>query len=567
MPRGRLATKKPTLAQDVAKLTKIFDRLVEALGTGAFFPSSQPPPLGVHEHPSREGSVAARNDDFLLQTKSTKTFTSIGSRVHIPGVASFKSKIPRGRPAMKKPTLAQDVTTLADRLGREIGNSAEEIGAVVFTPQLTPHCVTDIDNTQLGHPYSRLPRHPYATTWQDDKYNLDFEEEQRPQPRRNGEGTNIKAIAEQTHNVHLKVPKFDGKFDADTFIKWLDKNSVQQARHTLGYRPITEWWKMRRELKERFIPMNYKEVAFGKLQSLKMGLSSLDDYTDQFYLLEARARLHETESGNCYGCGKPGHQKRDCPAFAKVGLVVDGMRESVIATIQRVLQDEDEDEDEEETETHTTFVHAAKLPNLFLLPNLQTCQTPIHPITPSTLLASICWSVSDPTSSVCIYTEVSGNKDGSEHQTSEFFDTRGDGRDSEASFVNFSRPLKESEKAEKILKNNFLTVLFPIDRFGEMGPSSRTFFADNGFTCLHVLDIVYTFYQENMSAGEVDAGIHTDSRYADRLRTLYTSKESVENGYVQFKRIDFLGSRRSFEMLKRVSGDNNSNVYELLIRA
>ncbi|KAF6164765.1 hypothetical protein GIB67_041017 [Kingdonia uniflora] len=52
---------------------------------------------------------------------------------------------------------------------------------------------------------------------------------------------------------------------------------------------------MRRELKERFIPINYGEVAFGKLQTLKMGLSSLDDYTDQYYLLEARARLHETE--------------------------------------------------------------------------------------------------------------------------------------------------------------------------------------------------------------------------------------------------------------------------------
>ncbi|KAF6173412.1 hypothetical protein GIB67_027107 [Kingdonia uniflora] len=149
----------------------------------------------------------------------------------------------------------------------------------------------------------------------------------------------------------------------------------------------TEWWKMRRELKERFIPMNYNEVAFGKLQSLKMGLSSLDDYTDQFHLLKAHARLHETEAlsnsrligtslaselyaqyrstlsaataprtfvlGNCYGCGKPGHKKRDCPVFAKkVGLVVNGMCESVIATVQRALQEEDE----EEIEMHTTFV-------------------------------------------------------------------------------------------------------------------------------------------------------------------------------------------------------------------
>ena len=70
-----------------------------------------------------------------------------------------------------------------------------------------------------------------------------------------------------------------------------------------------------------------------------------------------------------------------------------------------------------------------------------------------------------------------------------------------------------------------------------------------------------------MSAQEIEVAIHTDSRHADRLRSAYSSKESTVRGYVPFKRIDFLGSRRSFEMLKRVNGDNNSNVYELLIRA
>lgn len=70
-----------------------------------------------------------------------------------------------------------------------------------------------------------------------------------------------------------------------------------------------------------------------------------------------------------------------------------------------------------------------------------------------------------------------------------------------------------------------------------------------------------------MSVHEIEAAIHTDSRHADRLRSVYSSKESVECGSVNFKRIDFIGSRKSFEMLKRVNRDNNSNVYELLIRA
>ncbi|KAK4834052.1 hypothetical protein QYF36_015968 [Acer negundo] len=32
-----------------------------------------------------------------------------------------------------------------------------------------------------------------------------------------------------------------------------------------------------------------------------------------------------------------------------------------------------------------------------------------------------------------------------------------------------------------------------------------------------VLDYIYAFYQENMSAHEVESAIHTDSRHADRL--------------------------------------------------
>ncbi|XP_038700845.1 uncharacterized protein LOC119997735 isoform X2 [Tripterygium wilfordii] len=198
---------------------------------------------------------------------------------------------------------------------------------------------------------------------------------------------------------------------------------------------------------------------------------------------------------------------------------------------------------------------------------MQTCQTPMRPITPSSLLDSICWSISDPTSTASIYTDSFSAEDVSENRTSVFLDAKGDGKDSEASFANLARPLTESEKAELIFKSHFLTILFPIDRFAEMGPSSRTFFSDNGFTCIQVLDHIYAFYQDNMSPAEIEAAIHTDSRHADRLRSVYSSKETAECGYVSFKRVDFLGSRRSFEMLKRVSGDNSSNVYELLIRA
>ncbi|KAG4144472.1 hypothetical protein ERO13_D05G039300v2 [Gossypium hirsutum] len=187
---------------------------------------------------------------------------------------------------------------------------------------------------------------------------------------------------------------------------------------------------------------------------------------------------------------------------------------------------------------------------------MQTCQNPFRPISPTILLETVCWSISEPTSTASIFTDTVSREDASEHQ-SVFFDANGDGKDSETSFTNITRSLTESEKNELIFKNHFLTILFPADRFSEMGPSSRTYFSNNGFTRLQILDYIYAFYQENMSVHEIEAAIHTDSRHADRLRSAYCSKETIEHGYTVFKRIDFLGSRKSFEMLKRVSGDND----------
>lgn len=70
-----------------------------------------------------------------------------------------------------------------------------------------------------------------------------------------------------------------------------------------------------------------------------------------------------------------------------------------------------------------------------------------------------------------------------------------------------------------------------------------------------------------MPLEEINLAMHTDSRHADRLRSIYASKESVEQGFVAFKRVDFIGSRRSFEKLKRISEESNGNLYQLLIRA
>ena len=79
----------------------------------------------------------------------------------------------------------------------------------------------------------------------------------------------------------------------------------------------------------------------------------------------------------------------------------------------------------------------------FVIFFLQTFQNPIRPLTPSSLLDSICWSISEPSSSASVYTDSFSSEGVSEHHTPEFFDATGDGKESEASFANLTRPLSE----------------------------------------------------------------------------------------------------------------------------
>nr|XP_043619632.1 uncharacterized protein LOC122591427 [Erigeron canadensis] len=188
--------------------------------------------------------------------------------------------------------------------------------------------------------------------------------------------------------------------------------------------------------------------------------------------------------------------------------------------------------------------------------HMEECQTLIKPLARSILLDSISWIMSEPSSTASITMDSFSLNDANESM-----------KEPSDCFVNLLRPLSEREKSELVFGNHFITILFPVDRFAEMGPVSRTFFSHTGFTCSQLLDHIYAFYQENMSTSEIELAIHTDSRHADRLRSMYSSKDAMEYGFVVVKRVDFLGSHRIFKMLRRVPGNYSNKVYELLTQA
>ncbi|CAE6074980.1 unnamed protein product [Arabidopsis arenosa] len=177
----------------------------------------------------------------------------------------------------------------------------------------------------------------------------------------------------------------------------------------------------------------------------------------------------------------------------------------------------------------------------------------------TSLLDSICWTVSEPTSTASVIIDSFNNNEDIERKSlSAFFDDK-----TNDSFTHSMRLLTESERTELVYKNHFITLLLPIDWYGEMGPSSRSYFSETGFTCQQILQQIYAFYQENMSEEEIKAAIHTNSRQSEKLRAV---DSMIKGGKTVFKRIQFLGSRKGFEMLKRVSSFNCSNVYELIIK-
>lgn len=212
-------------------------------------------------------------------------------------------------------------------------------------------------------------------------------------------------------------------------------------------------------------------------------------------------------------------------------------------------------------------------------PCMQPCRTIPKPITPSMILETVCWSITDPPSVAQFYTDSSngtlqgiGIEEEPFEKAHRYFNGHEDRHDLQTlsgipEDAIYTRPMSESEKKEVVLKASFLTVLFPIDRFAEVGPSSRTFFSEKGFQRHQILELIWTFYQEYMTPGEVEVAIHSDSKHADKLRTVYADKETVEQGYISLKRCEFLGSRKCFEGLKRSGRENTSQVYELWLGA
>ena len=81
-------------------------------------------------------------------------------------------------------------------------------------------------------------------------------------------------------------------FDGYALIWW---EQIQNQRDENGELPVASWAEMKREMRACFVPKHYKCDLFNKLQNLKQGNKSMEEYYKEMEQAMIRARVHEDE--------------------------------------------------------------------------------------------------------------------------------------------------------------------------------------------------------------------------------------------------------------------------------
>jgi polyribonucleotide nucleotidyltransferase len=82
------------------------------------------------------------------------------------------------------------------------------------------------------------------------------------------------------------------EFEDYALIWW---EQVQNQREEEGEPFVATWTEMKREMRARFIPRHHKHHIFDKLQNLRQGKLSVEEYYKEMEKAMIRANIHEDE--------------------------------------------------------------------------------------------------------------------------------------------------------------------------------------------------------------------------------------------------------------------------------
>ncbi|XP_044428442.1 uncharacterized protein [Triticum aestivum] len=131
---------------------------------------------------------------------------------------------------------------------------------------------------------------------------------------------------ERFGKLKFTMPKFDGGSDPESYLTWelkVDKifrmhnyseekklamaslefedyaliwwEQVQIQREEEGEPAVATWTEMKREMRARFVPRHYRRDIFDKLQNLRQGKLSVEEYHKEMEKAMIRANIHEDE--------------------------------------------------------------------------------------------------------------------------------------------------------------------------------------------------------------------------------------------------------------------------------
>ena len=146
--------------------------------------------------------------------------------------------------------------------------------------------------------------------------------------QRGQHGRRFGTRAETHHDFKMKVdlPSYSGKRDIESFLDWLKSTEnffsymdtpeqkkvrlvalklkggasawweqLEANRQRYNKRPVRSWEKMKKLLKERFLPPNYEQTLYNQYQNCRQGTRTVTEYIEEFHRLSARTNLSENE--------------------------------------------------------------------------------------------------------------------------------------------------------------------------------------------------------------------------------------------------------------------------------
>ncbi|RVW85285.1 Transposon Ty3-I Gag-Pol polyprotein [Vitis vinifera] len=73
-------------------------------------------------------------------------------------------------------------------------------------------------------------------------------------------------------------------------------HNIKNQVHRTGQPPIDTWDEMKLKMKEHFLPIDYEQLMYTKLFSLKQGTKSVEEYTEEFHELSIRNQVRESDA-------------------------------------------------------------------------------------------------------------------------------------------------------------------------------------------------------------------------------------------------------------------------------